>query len=451
MVGPSGYGHLGLLQSLVGLAGIVVELGLGTAVVQEGARLVGIQDKTGATRVWSTAASTMILSGGGAVVVLVSFRSQIAGWVLDNDDLGSHVTWSAVTLALSLAGNFRTSVLTAHRAVTDLAKTTIITTFVGSAGALALAGQFGTAGLAPGMAFTAATRWAVAWFLTAKHCDVRWLHLFSRGWAGHAKSLLSVGLPVTGSILVGPGVQTALPLLLLQFVGKSGVGLYQAASSIVLVFFGFLAATVGQDYYPRLRALADDGQATAMLVSQQHRLMILLTGTIALCAKAGLPFVVPILLAKDFVGLTTILDWHLPGEIVRFSSVTFSYLVLSRGGGVLFFLTSMVNGLVLLGGILFLVPWLGVQGAGVAFLLAYSTYWVLMVGVCWQRFKVRPKNSELRLLSLTLVCACMPNLISRSPAKPILETVFALGFVLFALRALTKEFGWTFAKLRPTR
>src|SRR5205085_11145318 len=106
---------------------------------------------------------------------------------------------------------------------------------------------------------------------------------------------LHFGVPFTGSMLVGAGVQMLMPVLVLHALSRADVGFYRAAAAVAVNYLSFLLTAMGQDFYPRVSAASDRPAALTQLVNEQQRLVLLLAGPIIVGMLALVPYLVPLI------------------------------------------------------------------------------------------------------------------------------------------------------------
>lgn len=163
-------------------------------------------------------------------------------------------------------------------------------------------------------------------------------------------------------------------ILLVQELGISAAGVYQAAWGISGLFAGFILGAMGTDYYPRLTAVAGDSEAAARLINQQTEIGLLLAlpglvGTLVFGRE--LMF---ILYSKEFTAGADMLPWFVLGVLGRVSSWPLGFLLLARGMARGF---AIVETLATAFGLLatyFLMLSYGLGGVAGAFALLYVTH-----------------------------------------------------------------------------
>ena len=449
LLGPAGFGLMGLMQSLLALVGLVAGLSGGTAIVREGAYALGRGEVRQMAILRRAAWLVFWLLGGTAVVILISFRVVVSQWMLGSDQYAGDVTLLSLALLFNLASSIQTSVLNAYRCVGALARAALINTVVGTAVSLTWVAIYHRDGIVWAILSGAIVSWGVSYYFLKNAVkpvavQVEWAEVIKK-----AQSLVGFGLPLTFSMLVGAGVQQLMPVLTLGVLGPAAVGFYRAALTISVSYLGFLLIAMGQDYYPRLAATSDQPQALVQLVNQQHRLVMLLAVPMILGVLALAPVLVPLIYSPQFHPVVDLLEWQLLGDLFKFSSWTMAYVVLVRSSTRNFFFLEAVGGVTTL-----LCSWLGVHlfglnGLGIGFLVSYIVYYLLTSFIV-RRDIAHSWSRENKLMMgaaviAALVIRCLP-LFGFEPLRTPVAGALALAAGMFSLITLYNEWGgWSHA------
>jgi enterobacterial common antigen flippase len=395
LIGPDGLGYMGLLQGLSGLVAIVVGMGITTGIVRSGAQAIaqGNQDHFNAlvTAGWVIVGVTSIL----AFVALAAFRVPIAAAMLGDSGYSRDVVLLGIALVIGLSASIQASQINAYQRVSWLARLSIANT-IGSAGiGMLFVWQWGFRGIAPGMVVGSVMMLATSRFAIRRAISTHMAVAPRDQTIAAGRSLLQFGIPYTGSMLVGTGVQMILPVIVLHELSQTDVGYYRAALSISVNYLGFLLAAMGQDYYPRVSALSDKPSELVICANQQLRLILILATPLILGVLALAPHVVPIIYAPSFSPTVELLEWQLIGDIFKFSSWTMSFVILARNKGSTFFLTELIGGVVTLLSTWFSIKIWGFSGLGIGFLIGYAVYYLVVwlivrrdVPLIWSRSNI---------------------------------------------------------------
>jgi O-antigen/teichoic acid export membrane protein len=392
-----GYGYYGLLQSFVAVSALVAGMGMATGIVRLGAAHASQND---AVRISSLRrASWLLFAALSASIEIVLFvtRKSISQLVLGRADRGGTILLMGAAILFIAAANLQVGTLNSYHRVGALAKYGVFNTLLSSGIGITSVILWKAEGIPVAIVSGAVVTWSVSQVYTSREigravnvpfCDV----------LADVKAFIRFGVPYTASMFVGTGVQLLLPILVLHLLNAESVGYYRAAYGISVGYLGFLITAMGQDYYPRLSAAANDPARTSSLINTQHRLVMLLVIPIILGTLALVPYLVPLIYSSKFQPTVGILEWQLIGDLFKFSSWTMSFAILARANSLTYFLVECAGGIATLGTTWVFVRWFGLPGLGVSFLATYVIYY----GVVWWTIR-----REIRLRWTMMNCALM--------------------------------------------
>jgi len=375
---PAGYGYYGLLQSFVGLTTLFAGLGMATGLVRLGA---GAATRNDEVALASLRRGAWLLFGGLgslALVLLFFFRMALSRWALGSPDHGKTILLLGIALLFTVAGNIQIGTLNAYHRVGALAKYGVVNTLVGALITMGAIVIWRTQGIVPAVIGGAVATWGVSRYFLQREMGPARVRPSPSDTLDAAWSLLRFGGPYTASMLVGTGVQLALPIVILHLLSTDSVGYYRAAVGISVGYLGFLITAMGQDYYPRLSAVSDQPSALIKLINEQHRLVMILAVPMILGTLAVVPFLVPLVYSLKFGPTVEILEWQMIGDLFKFSSWTMSFAILARCGSTVYFLSELSGGIFHLLATWLCVRWFGLPGLGIGFLVAYIMYYLVV-------------------------------------------------------------------------
>jgi PST family polysaccharide transporter len=433
LVGPAGYGYLGLLQSLLATGALLFGMGVSTALVKEGALSLSREDQRAVGSLREAALLLSCALGGLGAVLLVLFRAPIGRWMLGQAQHSLAALLIGAALTFTLLAATLTSTLNAHHRIKELAKTAVLTSILSNVATILLVWRMGVRGILPAVVFAAAVSLVIVLYFVRKNLpSSRAVAAPSRAdLLNSSQSLLRFGVPYMASLLVGTGVNLVLPSVILHTLGINAVGFYRASVAISVGYLGFMLAAMAQDYYPRVSAMADRPDQLVDLVNQQHRLIMLVVAPIILAALAITPFFVPILYSAKFYPTVDILEWQLIGDLFKFSSWTMSYVILVRCSTVVYFLTELSAGVLLATTSYAGIRLFGLPGLGMAFLLTYVFYYAIVSVVVRREIKLIWTSTNKGMM---LVATAMALVIRIIPFTSIasFRTAIALSFAAIA-------------------
>src|SRR5208283_237784 len=322
LLGPGGYGYLGLLQSLLGTGTLLLGMGVSTALVKEGAVALSREDQQGVGSLREAGRLLSLLLGGVGAALLVLFRIPIGRWMLGQAQHTGPALLVGTALTFTLLAATSTSTLNAHHRIKELAKAAVITSLLSNLATILLVWRLGVRGILPAVVLAATISLITVSYFVSRNIEAPPISPTRGELVKSSRALLRFGIPYMASLLVGTGVNLVMPSVILHTLGISAVGFYRASVAISVGYLGFMLAAMAQDYYPRVSALADHPDQLVDVVNQQHRLIMLVVAPIILVAVAITPYFVPIIYSAKFYPTVDLLEWQLIGDLFKFSSWT---------------------------------------------------------------------------------------------------------------------------------
>jgi antigen flippase len=439
---PSGYGYYGLLQSFVGLMTLIVGLGMATSLVRLGAGAATRNDEGEMASLrmgaWALFAGLAVLS----LSLISIFRNALSRWALGTPDHGWAIVLMGVALIFAVASQVQVGVLNAYHRVGALAKGSLFGTLVSSAITISAVLIWGIRGVVPSLVIGAVATWVVySYFVWNKVGPVR-LRTKASDLLKSSWKLARFGGPYTLSVLVGTGIQFILPIVVLHLLDTNSVGYYKAASAISVGYLGFLVTAMGQDYYPRVSAIADQPDRLIAVINEQHRLVMLIAVPIVLGMLACVPILVPIVYSHKFMPTIEILEWQLIGDIFKFSSWTMSFAILARCSSTMYFLTEVTGGIASILATGLAVHWFGLNGLGIGFLAAYVIYYLIVWAVIRREIHLKWSRQNIQMLLGAVAAAVVVRILPATPfaaARTPVALVLALIFAVPSLFIIARE------------
>ena len=236
--------------------------------------------------------------------------------------------------------------------------------------------------------------------------------------AGLGMTFMFAGLIMIGGVLIARS-------LIVDRLGLDAAGHFQAAWAISMQCVGFVLGTMGVDYYPRLSAIIGDRPATSALVNDQAKIGLALGGPVLLIVLGLAPWVVPLLYSDAFGPAVGLLQWMCLGNLVKLASWPMGFIMIAREDRLIF---SAIQGLwlaVFLGLLWVLMPAMGVEAAGTAFVAAYSIVAIAEIWAVRRLHGFRWQWSSLQLFAIHLGLAVA--LLALVTAAPIAGAAICLA------------------------
>jgi O-antigen/teichoic acid export membrane protein len=370
LLGEAGYGLWGVISGLLGVAATLPEFGIGLIVLRDVA-----QDKQRAGPYLRAALQIQPILALLAYLLLT--LSSL--FLLPVAETRLLLLLAGLNLFVDLAGNIAYNQLLAAEAM-------IATSLIGVGhvlllvllGALALTASGGALGPFYLATITAGLARAATLWLALRRLGIR---PAAQMQLGLARTLLSDGLPLMINAFANLLYQQANRLLAFLLLSAAAAGNLMTGFVIVFGVVEVLNSTVITALYPLMaRASKDDPRMARHMTERLAFLTLVITLPIGV-GISGLAATVAALLFPGFASASLVLEWLIWHAIVMMVGNAYSMLLILQNRQRHLLLAQLVgfvvNGLLNLA----LLPTVGVQGAGVAILIAQSIIFLLFVWV----------------------------------------------------------------------
>jgi PST family polysaccharide transporter len=437
LLGASGIGLVSLYTGLMSTATTITSMGIGTVGTRQIAEAIGKEDAEtlGIVRramFWGV----LILATMGALVVW-SLRELLAVNVLGGIEHTQIIGWLAVGVALSVASASQGALIQGMRRIGDMAKLSVYGSILNTVLGIGLLWQWGNEAIGAFILIGPLLSFLLGHLYVSKLPKSKAVNTSTQDLLAQWKVFLQLGIPFMGAGLANTLVQLWIRVSVSNELGLDAVGHFQAAWAISMQYIGFVLGAMGADYYPRLTAVIHDKVAASRLVNEQSEIALLLSAPVFIAMIGLAPWVVHLLYSSEFSSAIDILRWQILGDVLKVVSWPLGFVILAAGAGKTFFCTE-TSALLLMGGLIVgLLPDLGLQITGIAFLACYVYYLPLVYVLAWQRIQFKWTSTVFCLFMVILaLCVIVMQLSVRTkwgiPAAIVLSACFAC-FTLFRL------------------
>lgn len=409
LMGATGVGVLGIYDNIHQTGQMLAGLGLDQSGVRSVAASHADQRELGYVR--RTLGIASLIQGALGMVGLWLLREPISLWVFNDPDHGFEVGLLGLGILLSLISASQIAQLQGLRRIDDLAKTGIIAGVLTTVGGIAAVWQFGADGLVlfvlaqPVFTVLVAARYVACLprITVSMNIAAFWRHW--RSMAGLGATFMFAGLLIVGGLL-------AARSLIVDSLGLDAAGHFQAAWAISMQCVGFVLGAMGVDYFPRLTAIIGDRVASTALVNDQTQIGLAVGGPVLLIVLGFAPWVIPLLYSGAFGPAVELLQWMCIGNLLRLASWPIGFILIAREDRLLFAAFQLLWLTAFLVLLWMLLPTLGVEAAGPAFVAANAivisaNIWAVrrLHGFRWQRLSWWLTSTHLAVAVVLLMVA----------------------------------------------
>lgn len=443
LLGPFGVGLIGIYQSLVELAGKLCGMGIRSSAVRQVAEADSSGNLERLGRTVRVLRFACWITGIFGWLLTVALARPLSVWLFGNAERAVSVAVLGGVLLLENVSGGQTALLQGVRRIKDLARVMIFAAAGGTLVSIALYALLGERGIIPALLLSSVINLGFSWFLS-RRVPVMAVILAKREMFREARPLITLGLAFMWSGLLTSGVAFLTRGLIVRDLGIDASGIYQAAWGISGLFAGFILSAMGQDFYPRLTAVAAQNDQVNQLVNEQTEVGMLLSLPGLLATLAFSPLVIQIFYTGKFLAASGMLPWFVLGIVGRVIAWPIGFILLAKGCTNGFATTETVfNGLHLffiwLG-----LKYFGIVGVAVAFAAAYLCYCLVVLGVAFRLSGFRWSEPAIKLIcySASYIVAEFVILKALSGMPAIFASVILVSAsVIYCLRQLVTRIG----------
>jgi PST family polysaccharide transporter len=406
LLGPEGFGLMGLFSSVADLTQSVAGMGINGSGVRQIAAAVGSGEETQVAKTAVVLRRTARFLGIFGALLLVLFCRQVSWLTFHTYDRAGAVALLSLAVFFSSITNGQTALIQGLRRVSDLAMLSVLGALFGTLVSIPLVYFFRQDGVVPSLVAVAGmsvlTSWWYARKVQLKPVSLNWAQVWTE-----ASALLKLGVAFLASGLFTLGSAYAIRILIVHRLGLGSAGLYQSAWTLGGLYVGFILQSMGADFYPRLTGISGDHRECNRLVNEQAQISLLLAGPGILGTLTFAPLVLYLFYSAKFAAAVGILRWLCFGTALQVIAWPMGFIVLAKGARRIFFWTEVICAFVQVGLAWILIRTFGLSGAGAAFfgLYVWHSIFIYFIVRRMTDFRWSTANKQMGLWMLCLIGA----------------------------------------------
>lgn len=370
MLGPAGFGLMGLYNSIIDLALAVASMGIGSSGVRQIAESVSTGDDTRIARTIIVLRRTAVLLGILGAVLVVVCSEPLSTLTFGDDRHAGAVALLGLAVFFRAVAAGQGALIQGLRRIADLAKIGVLGALLGALFSIVLVYVLGEPGVAPSLAAAAALGLAVSWWYSRK-VEIAYPAMTRGEVRQEAASLLKLGFAFMASGILMMGAAYAVRAIVLRLDGLDAAGFYSAAWTLGGLYVGIVLQAMGADFYPRLVGAAHDHPQCNRLVNEQTQVSLLLAGPGVIATLTFAPLVILLFYSPKFYEAVEALRWICMGIALRVITWPMGFIIVAKNRQTVFLGTEVAWTVVNVGLTWMGVKFFGVDGAGMAFFGSY--------------------------------------------------------------------------------
>jgi len=397
LLGTIGIGLAGMYQSVVDFVKSIAGLGLSFSSVKDISEAASSDDQQ---RIASTVTVTrrlVWLTGIAGMLIMILFSKPLSQYLFGNSEYVWPICLLSFCVLTGILSSGQMALLQGTRQLLKMAKASVSGTVCGLIIAIVFYAWLGIEGIVPALIGISLISLFFSWFFSNKTFLLK-VNIGFRETIKKGGAMLKLGFFTMLS-----GLASTITLMLMKsFILKAGnmemVGLYQAVWSVSFMYLGAILSSMATDYYPRLCGLNGDDVAMVRFSNEQTRFVLLVTTPIVFAVLLLASPVLQLLYSSRFTDAVSLMEWQLLGTYLKVLIWPVGFFLLAKGKGFRFLLVEVTWYIVYYAATRVLWAHVGIESAGIAYLIAYLVYCPLVFALVRPLCKLSFTRANIRLM-----------------------------------------------------
>ena len=402
-IGPVGIGLFGLFNNALEMISTGTNLGIRSSSVRDISQALASHDKGLVARMITVVRKWSLwlgLVGALLTLAMAPVLSQLTFG--DNTHIWGFVALSIAVLLQALT-NGEYAVLQGTARLKRLASVTLWGTIVGLAVSVPLFYLLRERSILPSIIAYAVALAAFAYIFRNREYPTEAVNRHETFDMG--KGFVKLGIYMTLGNFASILASYAFNAWLNIHAGTDQVGFYQAGYTLINKYTGLILTALGMEYYPRLSQVADSRLRLRAFVSQEINVAISVMAPVVALFILLRELVVWILYTPEFNVILTFVSWGMIGTVLRTLSWCLAFTILAKGDGKTFLWTEVASAVINLVLNIVFYQWWGLTGLGIAFLVSYLLYTIIVAAVYYGKYHLSVTRASFYNLLWTLAVA----------------------------------------------
>lgn len=432
LLGPVGVGLYGTYANLLDFVSTLTGLGLSNSGVRHVAEAGAKDDPRHAHEVAVSLRRILMVLGAVGVAVFLAMAKLLSGLTFGDASRTGELLLVAPCILLSNLFVGHTALLRGRSEVGRLSRLMLMASVADAVIVVTVLCLVETHTVSVAMTASFAAKVLVARRLMGRddpaHAPVPWARTWEIG-----GDMLKVGAAFLVSSLVFTGVTYLIRREVALGSGLVELGYYSAAYGLAYLFIGFVIAGIVSGFYPLAVARIVSDKGLQQELSEQLLAGLILTGPLVALGVLFRDWLIQAVFSPEFAPAAATLRWFLLGCLVRVVHAPLCYVIIANRDARTFVATELAFGAIGLGFAAVLIPRLGIEGAGAAFLLNLAVNTAILLAVVRRRNGLAIKGRERALLAASLAASLLAAV--ATPASPWIFALSLLANLALALAA----------------
>uniref|UniRef100_UPI0040495B07 oligosaccharide flippase family protein n=2 Tax=Flavobacterium sp. TaxID=239 RepID=UPI0040495B07 len=402
LIGPKGYGIIGLINTTLDLVQQGFGLGIETSGIKNIANLAESDNhKTRDYEVNLLLKLGIVLGLAGCIFTII-FSKQLSIWTFGDAAYQWAFVFSAIALIFRKISTVQGAIFQGLNHLKLLAKANLYSNLLGFILVLPLFFMFKLEAIVPSIVVSAVVGWLVFSFYFKK-IKIKFTNIPVFETFRNSKTTLKFGVLLSITSFLGLLSNFLIQIYISSTSTLAQVGLFNIGLVVVNNYIGLVFNAMATDYFPQLTKVIDNPKESGAYITKQAVFSLLVITPIIVFFVALAPVLIPLLFASNFKDVIPMVIVLVLAMFFKAVSWSFGYLIIAKADSKIFMKTSVIFNAIFIFLCCFGFKNCGLVGIGYAYILYFLLHLVTIKLIVHFRYQVRVENHLYAVFSVNLL------------------------------------------------
>lgn len=443
LLGPTGIGILGLLNSTTSLISGFTNLGLGTSAIKDISTAFETEDDLRISVVSTVFRRLVWATGIIGIFITLILSPWLSQFTFGNKDYTIAFIWLSVTILFNQLTIGELGILQGLRKLKYLAKANLYGSAIGLIVTIPLYYRLGIRVIVPSIIISSILSLLLSFYFTRK-INLKTVKVSFKDTIVEGKGMITMGIVISLSVILALVSSYILRVFIGRVGGIADVGLFSAGLAIVTTYVGMIFNAMGADFFPRLSAVANNDKVCFQTINQQAEIGVLVIAPILIIFFIFINYVIIFLYSNKFTPISSMMLWAALGMFFRVVIWILGFLYLAKGRSKIYFWNEFVtiSYTLVLNGLGYYM--MGLNGIGISIFCAYLISMIQNLFVSKLIFTFKFHFQFIRIFLIQFGLATIALTISKvvpSPLSYVFGVLLIIASFSFSYVELDKRIG----------
>jgi PST family polysaccharide transporter len=374
-VGPAGYAALGQFQNAVQMITTLASGAINAGVTKYTAEYYQNEPKQHA--IWGTAGTISLIGSVLVSIILVAFNRSLAGWFLNDENLGSVFVWFSVTLVPFVFNTLLLAILNGKKEIHRYVAANIAGSLFAMAVTSVMVVKLGLYGALVALAIYQSLTFFVTLSLIYKASWFKLRYLLGGIDKQSAKNLAKFTAMALTSAACVPVSHILIRNHLGDTLGWEAAGYWEAMWRLSSAYLMLVTTTLSVYYLPKLAELQDPTDIKREIF-QGYRIILPVAAVCGITIYLLRDLIIRILFTTEFADMEVLFGWQMVGDTLKIGSWILAYLMLSKAMTRAYIVTEILFSFFFYFFVTIFVEYFQLESVVYAYALNYFIYWIVI-------------------------------------------------------------------------